>query len=93
MFEPTSAGWPSFMRINPILEWHYHAVWALIQHLDLPFCSLYEKGYTSVGQTFNTFPNPHLLIEDAAGVKRYNPAWFLQDEHSERYGRNPGDHS
>lgn len=30
-FCPSSAGWPPFMRVNPILEWSYHDVWGFLQ--------------------------------------------------------------
>jgi len=51
-FEPTTAGWPVFMRVNPILEWGYHSVWAFIKYYKLPYCSLYDRGS----------PFSHLLV-------------------------------
>ena len=30
-FSPSSAGWPLFMRVNPILEWDYTDIWDFIQ--------------------------------------------------------------
>lgn len=28
-FDPTDRGWPSFMRIHPVIDWHYAEIWTV----------------------------------------------------------------
>ena len=62
-FTESSPGWPRFMRIFPILDWDYCAIWQFLRALDLPYCSLYDDGFTSLGEKHNSCPNPRLQIE------------------------------
>lgn len=81
---PTDEGWPSAIRVFPILTWSYKHVWAYINENELPVCSLYENGYTSIGRVGNTFPNNELFVRDTC---KYLHARELKDESSERSGR------
>lgn len=86
-FEPSSPGWPSFMRVNPILDWRYAQIWDFLRTFEIPFCSLYHNGYTSLGSVSTTAQNPALrrIIDN---VVTYSPAWHLEDEQLERAGRH-----
>ncbi|EFX00716.1 FAD-binding domain containing protein [Grosmannia clavigera kw1407] len=84
-FTPTDAGWPQFMRVNPVLDWHYAEIWAFIRHLDIPFCNLYNKGFTSLGGTTDTRPNPVLATNGATDT--FRPAYELVADDEERLGR------
>lgn len=86
-FEPSSPGWAPFMRVNPILDWRYADVWAFLREFAIPFCPLYERGYTSLGSVRTTMQNPALRRERDAVVS-YAPAWLLEDESLERAGRS-----
>jgi molybdenum cofactor synthesis domain-containing protein len=86
IFSPSSKGWPVFMRINPIMEWSYHDVWEFLLLCRLPYCSLYDEGYTSLGSVDTTFPNGALLRSDG----KYSPAHLLTDPKLERSGRKNG---
>lgn len=83
LFEPSSDWMPPFMRVNPILRWNYADVWAFLRSFELPICSLYECGYTSLGKRSDTQPNPALLRADGS----YAAAWELADGSLERAGR------
>ena len=87
-FSPTDPGWPELMRINPILDWTYTDLWKFIRSSSLPYCSLYDRGYTSLGSMENTHPNPALQEIDEKGIISYKPAYELLDQLSERNGRN-----
>ncbi|WVR03277.1 hypothetical protein IAU60_000268 [Kwoniella sp. DSM 27419] len=83
---PTDPSWPQFLRIHPILHWTYADVWAFLRELDVPYCSLYDEGYTSLGSTTNTSPNP--LLKNSSAASGWNPAYMLQDASQERAGRH-----
>lgn len=87
-FSPSSTGWPPFMRVNPILDWSYRDVWAFILTCMVPYCSLYDKGYTSIGSIYDTDPNALLCIPHHSGNKEtFKPAYLLSDGRHERAGR------
>lgn len=86
-FQPSSPGWPPFMRINPILTWSYHDIWRFLRKFSLPYCQLYDHGYTSVGTVSTTVPNPALRVISSSGQTSYKPAWMLEDASLERAGR------
>lgn len=85
-FQPTDRGWPKLMRINAMLDWTCANVWEYLLWKNVPYCSLYERGYTSIGNRNNTRPNPHLEIKSCPGT--YQPAYKLIDDSLERAGRN-----
>jgi len=62
LVSPSDAGWPSFLRINPIIDWSYTQVWDFLLNFQLPYPSLYDQGYTSLGSTQDTVRNPSLRI-------------------------------
>jgi len=83
-FTMTDVSWPSYMRVFPILDWSYAEVWEFLRTFNLPYCKLYDDGYTSLGDPKNTQKNKSLLLDDG----RYSPAYLLQEEALEREGRN-----
>ncbi|KAI7868790.1 hypothetical protein BDF14DRAFT_1790918 [Spinellus fusiger] len=83
-FDMTDKHWPQFMRVHPIIDWTYKDIWDFLLKLGIPYCSLYDQGYTSLGSMENTQPNPQLKDELGSTFK---PAYLLKDELYERCGR------
>ncbi|KAI1128275.1 phosphoadenosine phosphosulfate reductase [Nemania abortiva] len=86
-FDPTDGGWPDFMRVHPVIDWHYAEIWAFIRHLEIPYCPLYDQGYTSLGGTKDTQPNPNLKKQGNNGGG-FLPAYELVGDDEERLGRD-----
>ena len=96
-FSPSSHWMPPFMRVNPILEWNYGLVWHFLRLFQLPYCSLYDEGYTSLGTVKDTYPCPALAVnrgdsadeEDGttSNLPKFWPAYMLRDWDQERAGR------
>jgi FAD synthetase len=115
-FDPTDHGWPEFVRIHPVIDWHYVDIWTVsyvrstrsaltdyvkfIRHLNIPYCILYDRGYTSLGGTDDTHPNPALassqspksaavdIPTNGSGTTKFRPAYELIDDYEERLGRD-----
>ncbi|PGH27071.1 hypothetical protein AJ80_01257 [Polytolypa hystricis UAMH7299] len=83
-FDPTDKDWPQFTRINAVIDWHYTEIWTFIRSLDIPYCDLYNQGFTSLGSINNTHPNPALALDNNA---QFRPAYELVDDDKERWGR------
>jgi len=88
IFAPTDDEWPKFMRVNPILNWSYSQVWDFLREFDIPYCDLYNQGYSSLGTMNNTSKNSSLLVHDKEGRLHYLPAWKLARNHEERSSRS-----
>lgn len=82
----TDNGWPQIMRVFPLLDWVYSDIWDYLLTFHVPYCSLYDNGYTSLGNTNDTFPNPYLRRHDT-NENKYLPAHKLLDGSKERSGR------
>ncbi|KAK0734972.1 hypothetical protein B0T26DRAFT_690292 [Lasiosphaeria miniovina] len=88
-FSPTDKGWPQFMRVNPVIDWHYAEIWTFIRRVGVPFCCLYQQGFSSLGGVTNTRPNPALALDPGVdGTKKFRPAYELVRDDEERLGRD-----
>lgn len=57
-------GWPEFTRVSPILDWDFKEVWQFFNQCKIPYCNLYDKGYTYLGDRQDTVPNPFLRTKN-----------------------------
>lgn len=103
-FDPTDNNWPQFVRVHPVIDWHYVDIWTFIRYLNVPYCSLYDMGYTSLGGITDTKPNPMLARQpstqqvttlgngnvrtDGPSKPKFRPAYELVDDYEERLGRD-----
>lgn len=93
-FAPSSHYMPPFMRVNPVLDWTYGHVWHFLRLFQLPYCCLYDQGYTSLGTMKDTLPCPALAVvgqkaaqSNKTFIPKYWPAYMLRDWDLERAGR------
>lgn len=84
----TDIHWPQIMRVSPILDWHYQDIWDYLLYYKVPYCELYDRGFTSLGNIVNTTKNPSLTNSQHNEEDVYWPAYKLLVEAKERHGRS-----
>jgi phosphoadenosine phosphosulfate reductase len=55
------------MRVHPILDFTINDIWAYIQKYKVPYVSLYDKGYKSLGEAPFTKPIKNKNASERAG--------------------------
>jgi FAD synthetase len=83
------------MRIHPVIDWHLGEIWHFLRADELretdgrplPYCEMYDEGYTSLGGVEDTMRNPKLRYVDDDGREKYRPAYELTEDDEERLGR------
>lgn len=87
----TERGWADFMRVHPLLDWTYTDVWRFLMDQAVPYCPLYDYGYTSLDSPHNTTPNQTLMVDvqNCEGEKHtaFLPAYLLEQDSLERSNR------
>ncbi|XP_058820610.1 FAD synthase-like isoform X3 [Topomyia yanbarensis] len=48
--QETDPGWPSIIRINPLIDWTCSEVWEYIRGNNVPYCILYDQGVVRSAQ-------------------------------------------
>lgn len=57
--------------MNPILDWTDDDVWSFIRQEGLPYCSLYDEGFTRLGCIMCPMTNPRQMEKEAAFWPKY----------------------
>lgn len=74
------------VKISPIADWTWKQVWDYVKANSLPYCSLYDKGYTSIGCapcTRPTFLKGEKISEDELRKGRW---WWENDGSAKECG-------
>lgn len=80
LIENSTKPFPEFQRFYAVFNFTYDEIWRLILFLNSDYLELYDKGYSSIGNRFNTKINNFLINNN----KEIFPAWCLENHESER---------
>ncbi len=87
LIHPSTSPYPIFSRFYPIYNFDYEDIWRLILLTKFEYLELYDRGYSSIGNKFNTELNENLKIiinkEDKTNHILYLPAFCLDQSLSE----------
>ena len=67
--------WKDKQIINPIVDWEDRDVWDYIHDRDLPYCDLYDQGYTRLGCLFCPMASNDKRAREVAQYPRWAEAF------------------
>eukprot|EP00703_Trepomonas_sp_PC1_P003551 JAP93055.1 Phosphoadenosine phosphosulfate reductase family protein [Trepomonas sp. PC1] len=70
-------GWPQLTRVSPILNWSFVDVFDFLLRFNVRYCSLYDRGFSSLGVLGKSFANPHL--NSSLPKKTYQKKFFMKE--------------
>ena len=71
--------------INPLFDWNYSDLWNVTRNLYLPYCNLYDEGFTTINDVHGK-PNPYLkTVGPRSDLIYYKKAHELQDNSLEHF--------
>lgn len=76
----STSPYPDFIRFYPIFKFDFDDIWRLILLSKTKYLELYDRGYSSIGNRFNTCVNENLKIDGDFIL----PAWCLDEFDTER---------
>lgn len=62
--------------VNPILDWTDNDVWQYIHENNLPYCSLYDRGYTRIGCIMCPLQGKEGMFKDAQRFPQHFKAFI-----------------
>lgn len=65
------------LKISPICDWTWDEVWQYIKKYNLPYCKLYDRGYTSIGCEPCTRPT-FVSLGDVTGEELRKGRWWWE---------------
>ena len=80
LIQKSTKPFPEFDRFYLVFNFSYNEIWRLILFLNSDYLDLYDKGYSSIGDRYNTKINQYLFINN----REIFPAWCLLNNDSER---------
>lgn len=79
--------------VNPILYWTENDIWAYIQHYNLTYPELYDRGYSRVGCLFCPMANQKNILKEAREYPRYYEAYLRMISRIQKSRKDNGDNS
>lgn len=74
--------------VHPIIDWSNEDVWAFIRAYNVPYCSLYDKGFTRLGCIF--CPMANVTLRDLAQWPKYVQIYIRTFDRLLEQGRQQG---
>lgn len=64
------------MFLNPIIDWKTEDVWRYIKKYQMPYCKLYDEGYTRIGCIMCPVQGTEGMLKDAERFPKYYKAYL-----------------